>query len=105
MIGQKDSPLTPAINARLQKVVESGLYNYWMSKQIPNSTACIHPVTKVTLKEPIGIDNIWGVAVIWGFGMVLASLVLILEILHEKFHNAGKFQDRKVSTTHTIELE
>ncbi|KAK7068943.1 hypothetical protein SK128_006015 [Halocaridina rubra] len=91
MIGQKYSPLTPAINARLSRLFEAGLYNYWLSNQVPNITACVNTPTKVTMKEAIGINNIWGVAVIWTAGILLAGAVFGLEILHAKLRANSAF--------------
>ncbi|XP_068221054.1 uncharacterized protein [Palaemon carinicauda] len=89
MIWQKGSLLTPAINVRIRKVVEAGLYNLWVSQNIDNVTACANPPMKVYLQDPIHLENIWGVAVIWGGGMLLAFSAFALESVWIKYRADG----------------
>ncbi|XP_068221105.1 glutamate receptor ionotropic, delta-2-like isoform X1 [Palaemon carinicauda] len=81
MVNWKRSPLTPAIDARIRRLVEAGLYNYWVYNDSSNITACANPPMKVALMDPIGIGSIWGVSVIWAVGMTLATIVLIVEVM------------------------
>ncbi|XP_042857756.1 probable glutamate receptor [Penaeus japonicus] len=59
MIGQKDSPLIPAIDARIQQVLASGLYNQWILNAIPNSTACVSLPSSIAFKEPLSLTTTW----------------------------------------------
>nr|XP_027222652.1 glutamate receptor-like [Penaeus vannamei] len=59
MIGKKDSPLIPAIDARIQQLLASGLYNKWVLSAIPNATACVSLSTSITVKEPLTLATTW----------------------------------------------
>ncbi|XP_066937719.1 uncharacterized protein [Macrobrachium rosenbergii] len=96
MLCQKNSPLTPAINARLQWIVEAGLYNHWIAEVLPNATSCANPPTMVTVKEPLSLSNIWGLAVVWGAGLLLATASFILELTFGKCRKE-KGQEKKTS--------
>ncbi|KAK7083775.1 hypothetical protein SK128_025405, partial [Halocaridina rubra] len=59
MIGQKGSPLIPAISHRIRAVVEAGLYQYWLDSNFANSTVCRNMPSKYTVQEPLTLANIW----------------------------------------------
>ncbi|XP_071526298.1 glutamate receptor U1-like [Panulirus ornatus] len=81
MIGQKGSPLVPVMSHRIRALVESGLYNHWLASSIPESSSCRHAPSKITVKEPLAIHSVWGMFVVLGAGLQVATLVFILEII------------------------
>ncbi|XP_063859244.1 probable glutamate receptor [Scylla paramamosain] len=80
IIGQKDSPLFAAINHRVRAVVESGLYLHWLMKEIPAITNCRYTPSIITVKEPLSFANLWGLFLVLGVGLLLATQVFFLEM-------------------------
>ncbi|XP_068216610.1 probable glutamate receptor [Palaemon carinicauda] len=74
MVLQKNSPLGLAVNERIKAVSESGLYNHWLQRAVPNSTSCIQPPTKVTVQSSLSINNIWGIFVILVSGYIISLI-------------------------------
>ncbi|KAG7169259.1 Glutamate receptor-like 57 [Homarus americanus] len=81
LIAQKDTPLLPAINQRIRMLTESGLYEYWVRSSTPNSSVCAQLPSRITVKEPIGFFNIWGLFMVLASGLVLSTVVFYLEVL------------------------
>ncbi|XP_069988101.1 probable glutamate receptor isoform X2 [Penaeus vannamei] len=81
MIGKKDSPLIPAIDARIQQLLASGLYNKWVLSAIPNATACVSLSTSITVKEPLTLATTWGMFVVLVCGLSLALICFVVEVL------------------------
>nr|XP_045624244.1 uncharacterized protein LOC123774158 [Procambarus clarkii] len=88
MIGPKDSPLIPALNKRIIGMTEAGLFFQWMKSSEKNSTACSHAPTKITVKTPLSLTNIWGVFVILGAGHGVGLQVLCIELLSAAVHRS-----------------
>lgn len=44
---------------RIQAVVESGLYDYWVLQGIPNASACDNAPSKVTVHQPFDLASLW----------------------------------------------
>ncbi|ROT69475.1 olfactory ionotropic receptor IR4 [Penaeus vannamei] len=80
MIGKKDSPLIPAIDARIQQLLASGLYNKWVLSAIPNATACVSLSTSITVKEPLTLATTWGMFVVLVCGLSLALICFVVEV-------------------------
>ncbi|XP_071532996.1 LOW QUALITY PROTEIN: probable glutamate receptor [Panulirus ornatus] len=59
MIAQKDSPIIPAINKRITAMTEAGLFFYWMKVNERNSTICYQAPSKITVRTPLSLSNIW----------------------------------------------
>lgn len=95
MVNRKNSPLTPAINARIHRIVESGMYKYWVFKNSNNITACANPPMKVVQMDPIGIGSIWGLAVIWAAGMTIAAIALTGEMAVAWLSTNKRLEDTK----------
>ncbi|XP_064103678.1 probable glutamate receptor isoform X2 [Macrobrachium nipponense] len=95
MVNQKNSPLTPAINARIRRIVESGLYNYWVFRNSNNITACANPPMTIVLMDPIGIGSIWGLAVIWTAGMTVAAIAFTGEMAVAWLNRDSRSEDTK----------
>ncbi|KAG7159495.1 probable glutamate receptor isoform X1 [Homarus americanus] len=84
MIGQKNSPLVPALSKRIKVVTEAGLYWHWLENMIPNSTSCVRAPTKITVQTSLTFTNVWGMFVVLAGGHLLALVVLGLELLTPK---------------------
>ncbi|XP_069941776.1 glutamate receptor-like [Cherax quadricarinatus] len=80
-IAQKGSPLIPAFNKRILALTEAGLYYQWLKASLPNSTSCAHPPTKITVSSSLSLNNIWGMFVILGGGLILSTVIFCLEIV------------------------
>ncbi|XP_071526337.1 probable glutamate receptor [Panulirus ornatus] len=59
MVGQKGNPIVPAISYRIRSLVEAGLYEYWLRNNIPFSSHCRYSPSKLTVREPLAIRNLW----------------------------------------------
>ncbi|XP_050714154.1 probable glutamate receptor [Eriocheir sinensis] len=81
MIGQKNSPLVPALSRRIMSMTEAGLYTHFTSAVIGNSTACASSPTKITVSTTLSVINLWGMFVVLVAGYVVSFLVLVLEVL------------------------
>ncbi|XP_042239056.1 probable glutamate receptor [Homarus americanus] len=81
MIGSKNSPLVPAVSKRITWITEAGLYDHWMKSQDKNSTVCVRPPTKITVRTSLSLSNIWGMFVVFAGGNSLGLVVLCLELL------------------------
>ncbi|XP_071540574.1 probable glutamate receptor isoform X2 [Panulirus ornatus] len=86
MIGQKNSPLLPVINERINAVTEAGLYGFWMDTTIPNSTSCTHASSKITVNSSLSVTNLWGMFVVLAGGHTVALLLLCFELLAAARH-------------------
>nr|XP_053636697.1 probable glutamate receptor [Cherax quadricarinatus] len=89
MIGQKDSPIIPALNKRIMSTTEAGLFFQWVKTEEPNSTVCYHSPSKILVNSPLSIKNIWGMFVILFVGLFGCLVVLCLELFI--FHISKKF--------------
>ncbi|XP_042242544.1 probable glutamate receptor [Homarus americanus] len=80
-IGQKNSPLVPAISRMVMTITEAGLYYQWIKQRIPNFTTCSFPPTKITVSTSLSVDNLWGMFVLPVTGLTLSALIFCLEII------------------------
>ncbi|XP_071540834.1 LOW QUALITY PROTEIN: probable glutamate receptor [Panulirus ornatus] len=85
MTGQKNSPLIPAISKRVTSLKEGGLYDHWMKNLNVNSTVCIRPATKITVKTSLSVTNLWGMFVALVTGNAAGLLVFGFELLSDCF--------------------
>ncbi|KAK8407842.1 hypothetical protein O3P69_002401 [Scylla paramamosain] len=69
LITQKNSSILPAINIRVQAVLESGLYNYWVQQGFANGTACDSSPSTVTVHQPFSLASLWAVFAVLGVGL------------------------------------
>ncbi|XP_068214583.1 glutamate receptor 1-like [Palaemon carinicauda] len=81
MVVQKYSPLLGPINEVIRAVIEGGFYNYWMDNAFANAKSCKKPPTKITVKEPLSLANVWGMFVVLLSGYLIGFCVLCLEIM------------------------
>ncbi|XP_068221326.1 glutamate receptor U1-like [Palaemon carinicauda] len=84
MVAQKGSPLVAAMNKRIRAVFEAGLYQYWLNKNVPNSTSCDHMPSTFTVREPLSLANIWGLFVLLLSGLLLSLMIFCSEIISAK---------------------
>ncbi|XP_042237244.1 probable glutamate receptor [Homarus americanus] len=80
LIGQKGNPIVAALSRRIRSVVEAGLYPYWLDKSLPVYHNCRHSPSKITVREPLALDNFWGMLVVLIAGHLVALLVFCLEL-------------------------
>ncbi|XP_071535556.1 probable glutamate receptor [Panulirus ornatus] len=80
LIGQKKSPIVPAISKSIVDIMEVGLYDQWLKQGVPNSTSCHHLPTKITVSTSLALSNSWGMFVVIVAGHTLGVLLLCLEI-------------------------
>ncbi|XP_068227739.1 glutamate receptor ionotropic, kainate 2-like [Palaemon carinicauda] len=77
---QKFSPLIPALNKRIMRVTESGLYYQWIKGEMRNFTYCANAPTTILVQSTLSLSNLWGIFVILGAGYLSSSLVFFMEM-------------------------
>ncbi|KAK4311248.1 hypothetical protein Pmani_017227 [Petrolisthes manimaculis] len=92
MIGQKDSPLVPAISKRVMSLTEAGLYATWLQYMVPNSTYCAQSPTKITVSTTLAVTNLWGLLVVLAGCHGVGLLVLLAETTLE---NGMRWMERR----------
>ncbi|XP_063604099.1 probable glutamate receptor [Penaeus indicus] len=97
MIGRKNCPLIPAIDARIQQLLASGLYNKWVLSAIPNATACVSLPSSITVKEPLTLATTWGMFVVLVCGLSLALICFVAEIIHHRLSREVETSGAQVS--------
>nr|XP_053651462.1 probable glutamate receptor [Cherax quadricarinatus] len=58
IIGQKGSPIVPVISYRIRPLVESGLYVYWLFRNIHFLASCKASPSKITVREALSLSNL-----------------------------------------------
>ncbi|XP_069957610.1 glutamate receptor ionotropic, kainate 2-like [Cherax quadricarinatus] len=81
IISQKDNPIVPSINNRVMALLESGIFVRWFKTNIPNSTTCLNPPKKFTIRSSLSLANLWGMFVVGAAGTSVSLLVFCLEVL------------------------
>ncbi|XP_071540572.1 glutamate receptor 1-like [Panulirus ornatus] len=81
MIGQKGHPLVPAFSKSIKYVKQFGIFDYWLEGFKSNSSVCLRPPTRITIKSSLAISNVWGMFVVLAGGHAVALLLLCLELL------------------------
>ncbi|XP_064099407.1 glutamate receptor-like [Macrobrachium nipponense] len=56
---QKFSPLIPALNKRIMRVTESGLYYQWIKGEMKNFTFCANAPTTILVQSSLSLNNLW----------------------------------------------
>nr|XP_053652047.1 probable glutamate receptor [Cherax quadricarinatus] len=88
-ISQKDNPIVTSLNHRVMALVESGIFVKWFIANIPNSTKCLNPPTKFTVRSSLSLANLWGMFVVVAGGTAVSLLVFCLEILSARSSRDG----------------
>ncbi|XP_045101488.1 probable glutamate receptor [Portunus trituberculatus] len=81
MIGAKHSPLVQSVSKRITWITEAGLYDHWMNSLSSNSTVCERPPTKITVRTPLSLGNVWGMFAILVVGNAVSLLLFLVEVL------------------------
>ncbi|KAK8377529.1 hypothetical protein O3P69_013870 [Scylla paramamosain] len=81
MIGPKHSPLVQSVSKRITWITEAGLYDHWMGGFSSNSTVCERPPTKITVRTPLSLGNVWGMFAILVVGNTVSLLLFLVEVL------------------------
>ncbi|XP_042209321.1 uncharacterized protein LOC121857931 [Homarus americanus] len=81
MVVQKGSPIISLINRRLRSLVEFGLYEHWLFSTLRHSRICRFAPSKITVRTSLAFSNLWGMFVLLGAGLQLATLVFCLEVV------------------------
>ncbi|XP_076348569.1 uncharacterized protein LOC143246198 [Tachypleus tridentatus] len=69
------------INQRLGHFIQSGIFQKEVEKVTQNATRCIEGLSPQVMLHPQCLDDLKGVFLLWIGGVVLATLVFILETL------------------------
>ncbi|KAG7162371.1 Glutamate receptor 2-like 7, partial [Homarus americanus] len=62
-------------------LTESGIFMRWFWMSFPNSTKCLNPPKRITVRTSLSLSNLWGMFVVMAGGSVLSLLVLCVELL------------------------
>ncbi|XP_045139411.1 ionotropic receptor 93a-like [Portunus trituberculatus] len=81
LIGQKDSPLVPALSAWVIAMTEAGLYEHWNSATIPNSSACNQVMSKITISSSLSLRQCWAMLLLLLGGLMAGLVTLCLEMV------------------------
>ena len=65
--------------SRLQEVLQSGLWQYWVKKASKLKASCHTAPSQHIVQGPLGIASLLGIFIIWGVGMALALVVFGVE--------------------------
>ncbi|XP_071535585.1 probable glutamate receptor [Panulirus ornatus] len=87
MIGPMDSPLIPAMNKRILRVAEAGLFDQWRKIEEPYGDVCLFFHAKMTRKASLSLNNVWGMFVVLVMGHAFSLLELAIEIFIGSFHS------------------
>ncbi|MPC14310.1 hypothetical protein E2C01_007074 [Portunus trituberculatus] len=66
---------------RIISMTEAGLYVYWNSATIPNSSACDQVPTKITISSSLSLRQCWAMLVLLLGGLLVGLATLCLEIM------------------------
>ncbi|KAG7175629.1 putative variant ionotropic glutamate receptor-like 19 [Homarus americanus] len=66
---------------RLRSLVEFGLYEHWLFSTLRHSRICRFAPSKITVRTSLAFSNLWGMFVLLGAGLQLATLVFCLEVV------------------------
>ncbi|XP_045130698.1 glutamate receptor ionotropic, delta-1-like [Portunus trituberculatus] len=81
LIMEKGNPLLPAIDYRIKVIVESGLFEHWMYNELlAYHSNCRYSPSIILVREPLSLANLWGLFVVLGTGLMLATNVFCLEL-------------------------
>ncbi|XP_071547657.1 glutamate receptor U1-like [Panulirus ornatus] len=81
MIGQKAHPLVPALSKSIKFVKEFGIFDHWMKNFKFNSTRCVRPPRRTTVRSSLAVSNLWGMFVVVCGGSGMALLLLCVELV------------------------
>ncbi|XP_071536203.1 uncharacterized protein [Panulirus ornatus] len=81
LVGQKYSPLVPAISKRIMMMTEFGFRDLWIKEILAKSTLCLHAPTTVTVTKSFTLANLWGMFVVLSVGYIVSLGIFTTEII------------------------
>ncbi|XP_071533139.1 probable glutamate receptor isoform X2 [Panulirus ornatus] len=93
IIGSQGLPIMPAINFRIQSLVEHDLYSEWMREQLQNETACLRAPTSISVNAPYNMRGLWGVFMVLFGGLFVSFITFLFELLIHTCHRYEKPQN------------
>nr|XP_045593553.1 uncharacterized protein LOC123755117 [Procambarus clarkii] len=81
MIVNKYSPLARVLFKRAMEFTETGLLDFWLRSAFGNSTTCIYSPKSMTITSSLSLNNLWGMFVILGTGLIGSFTVFCVERL------------------------
>ncbi|XP_045621781.1 glutamate [NMDA] receptor subunit 1 [Procambarus clarkii] len=88
----KDSPLKIRFNTIITNLKESGILDYTVKKAVRNGTICLQPMSFTTPNNnltPLHLNDFYGVFAVYSAGLLLASVLLVLEVLLKRWTAAS----------------
>ncbi|XP_071536200.1 glutamate receptor ionotropic, delta-1-like [Panulirus ornatus] len=80
LIGQKYSPLVPAMSKRIMFLAEYGLIDLLKKKSNANAALCLQTPSKVTVTKPFAMTNLWGIFIVLTGGYAFSIIILGTEM-------------------------
>ncbi|CAL4065909.1 unnamed protein product [Meganyctiphanes norvegica] len=92
----------PAVNYRIQTLVEHDMYRRWLGAELPNATICLNTPKSTTVTENYTMEGLWGVFVVLTSGLLIATLAFIVEMFcFPRIPNTG---NNAVPTTMSLNI-
>ncbi|XP_068248210.1 glutamate receptor ionotropic, delta-2-like [Palaemon carinicauda] len=92
---RKGSPLKAKFDPVIMRLKETGIFQNFYKKAVANATECLKPIAlspgSSTLR-PIGLEDFYGVFMIYGGGIFIALLTFIIEIFTAR-NSKGKLSE------------
>lgn len=77
---QKNSPIKPAVDRFLRRVIEAGLVKKWLNDVMLDTTILEDPLNIEEIKALMDLKKLYGAFVVLVSGYILSIIVLLLEI-------------------------
>lgn len=77
---QKNSPIKPAVDRFLRRVIEAGLVKKWLNDVMLDTTILEDPLNIEEIKALMDLKKLYGAFVVLVSGYILSVIVLLLEI-------------------------
>lgn len=77
---QKNSPLKPAVDRFLRRVIEAGLVKKWLNDVMLDTTILEDPLNIEEIKALMDLKKLYGAFVVLVSGYIFSVIVLLLEI-------------------------
>lgn len=77
---QKNSPIKPAVDRFLRRVIEAGLVKKWLNDVMLDTTILEDPLNIEEIKALMDLKKLYGAFVVLISGYILSIIVLLLEI-------------------------
>lgn len=77
---QKNSPIKPAVDKFLRRVIEAGLVKKWLHDVMLETTTLESPQQTEEIKALMDLKKLYGAFVVLFFGCILSILALLFEI-------------------------